>query len=435
MSGIGSGKSSKGGGAKSRSKGGKGDALHKKVSIQTSKDHLTTLRLALRDELGHDRDIISGFGAFTKYDRNDLALDIHFRTGSTITDEELEWAYELVSSNLGPLGHKWKPQALMDDLCDPSSRYALVTERASAAPAEKKPASKGKGKKKSSVPPIGKPVAFAHFRFTVQGETREAMEGEPVLMLRDLHVESDYQRKGLGKHLCQLLELSARKHAMRAMMMIVPSGSAGVFGRAFVDQKLKGFTCVDDDWKPVDKNLSSYSKSLVKAPVLAVKKPEAVSAASPDSILAGPERVEKENKEPEASVAKLETAFESATIAPAAEKRRSPRLPRSSPGSRPPFPWRRPRRHRSPSRRSAPPRPRKSPTRMRTRMRRMASGRRLMTTRKPPMTPPMRRLTTSWLSWWSCSRRRTAGNPRRRRCSSGCRPSRRLPRMVDSRSD
>ena len=327
MSGIGSGKSSKGGGAKSRSKGGKGDALHKKVSIQTSKEHLTTLRLALRDELGHDRDIISGFGAFTKYDRNDLALDIHFRTGSTITDEELEWAYELVSSNLGPLGHKWKPQALMDDLCDPSSRYALVTERASAAPAEKKPASKGKGKKKSSAPPIGKPVAFAHFRFTVQGETREAMEGEPVLMLRDLHVESDYQRKGLGKHLCQLLELSARKHAMRAMMMIVPSGSAGVPGRAFVDQKLKGFTCVDDEWAPVDVNLSSYSKSLVKAPVLAVKKPKAVSAASPDSILAGPERVEKENKEPEASVAKLETAFESATIAPAAEKKEEPAAP------------------------------------------------------------------------------------------------------------
>ena len=148
MSACGSGKSSKGGGSKSRSKGGKGDALHKKVSLQTSKEHLTTLRQALRDELGHDRDVVSGFGAFTKYDRNDLALDIHFRTGSTITDDELEWAYELVSSNLSPLGHKWKPQALMDDLCDPSSRYALVTERtASAAAAEKKPASKGKGKK------------------------------------------------------------------------------------------------------------------------------------------------------------------------------------------------------------------------------------------------------------------------------------------------
>ena len=326
MSGIGSGKSSKGGGAKSRSKGGKGDALHKKVSIQTSKEHLTTLRLALRDELGHDRDIISGFGAFTKYDRNDLALDIHFRTGSTITDDELDWAYELVSSNLSPLGHKWKPQALMDDLCDPSSRYALVTERtASAAAAEKKPASKSKGKKKASAHPLGKPVAFAHFRFTVQGETREAMEGEPVLMLRDLHVEANYQRKGLGRHLCQLLELSARKNSMRAMMLLVPSGSAGVPGRAFVDQKLKGFACVDDEWAPVDVNLSAYGKSLVAQ--VPAKKPETMPASSPDSILAGPERVEKENVEPEASVAKLETAFESATIAPVAEKEPEPAAP------------------------------------------------------------------------------------------------------------
>ena len=328
MSACGSGKSSKGGGSKSRSKGGKGDALHKKVSLQTSKEHLTTLRQALRDELGHDRDVISGFGAFTKYDRNDLALDIHFRTGSTITDDELEWAYELVSSNLGPLGHKWKAQALMDDLCDPSSRYALVTERtASAAAAEKKPASKSKGKKKAPAPPLGKPVAFAHFRFTVQGETREAMEGEPVLMLRDLHVEADYQRKGLGRHLCQLLELSARKNSMRAMMLLVPSGSrAGVPGRAFVDRKLKGFACVDDEFAPVDVNLSAYSKSLV-AQVGPAKKPETAPAASPDSILAGPERVEKTNVEPEASVAKLETAFESATIAPVAEKEPEPAAP------------------------------------------------------------------------------------------------------------
>ena len=214
----------------------------------------------------------------------------------------------------------------MDDLCDPSSRYALVTERtASAAAAEKKPASKSKGKKKASAHPLGKPVAFAHFRFTVQGETREAMEGEPVLMLRDLHVEADYQRKGLGRHLCQLLELSARKNSMRAMMLLVPSGSAGVPGRAFVDQKLKGFACVDDEWAPVDVNLSAYGKSLVAQ--VPAKKPETMPASSPDSILAGPERVEKENVEPEASVAKLETAFESATIAPVAEKEPEPAAP------------------------------------------------------------------------------------------------------------
>jgi len=40
------------------------------------------------------------------------------------------------------------------------------------------------------------------------------MSGEPVLILRDLHVAPSHQRKGLGRHLCQLLELVARKNAM-----------------------------------------------------------------------------------------------------------------------------------------------------------------------------------------------------------------------------
>ena len=70
---------------------------------------------------------------------------------------------------------------------------------------------------------------------------------------------------------------------------------------------------------------SAYGKSLVAQ--VPAKKPETVPAASPDSILAGPERVEKENVEPEASVAKLQTAFESATIAPAAEKEPEPAAP------------------------------------------------------------------------------------------------------------
>ena len=90
--------------------------------------------------------------------------------------------------------------------------------------------------------------------------------------------------------------------------------------------KAQGFTCVDDEFAPVGVSLSACGKSLV-AQVGPAKKPETAPAASPDSILAGPERVEKENVEPEASVAKLETAFESATIAPAAEKEPEPAAP------------------------------------------------------------------------------------------------------------
>ena len=53
-------------------------------------------------------------------------------------------------------------------------------------------------------------------------------------------MEADYQRKGLGRHLCQLLELSARKNSMRAMMLLVPSGLAGVPGRSFVTRSSRG---------------------------------------------------------------------------------------------------------------------------------------------------------------------------------------------------
>ena len=94
MSACGSGKSSKGGGSKSKGKSAGGDVIVRTQALKTDTDHLATLRSALRDELGDDRDVLAGFAAFTKYDREGLALDVHFRTGSTITDEELDWAEE-----------------------------------------------------------------------------------------------------------------------------------------------------------------------------------------------------------------------------------------------------------------------------------------------------------------------------------------------------
>jgi hypothetical protein len=217
-----------------------------KVALQTSNvnEHLPILRSALRDELGNDRDVLQAFGAFTKFDRNGLSLDVGFRTGTTITDGELEWAHKLVTSNLTPLGHYINAQGLMDDLCDPSSRFYLVSER--------------DGSKT--------PVAFAHFRFTVEGDVKDAMAGEPVVLLRDLHVEPTRTRKGLGKHLCQLLELTARKNSMRGMMVLAPTGQAGEAGRSFLTGKLKGFECVDETWKPAAQSLSSFAKSLIKKP-------------------------------------------------------------------------------------------------------------------------------------------------------------------------
>jgi len=58
-------------------------------------------------------------------------------------------------------------------------------------------------------------VAFAHFRFSVQGDVLDVMAGQPSLFLWDIHVDEDMQRKGLGKHLLTLLELIARREKMQ----------------------------------------------------------------------------------------------------------------------------------------------------------------------------------------------------------------------------
>ena len=86
MSACGSGKSSKGGGSKSKGKSAGGDVIVRTQALKTDTDHLATLRSALRDELGDDRDVLAGFAAFTKYDREGLALDVHFRTGSSTVE-------------------------------------------------------------------------------------------------------------------------------------------------------------------------------------------------------------------------------------------------------------------------------------------------------------------------------------------------------------
>ena len=245
--------------------------------IKTCQEHLATLRAALRDELGQDRDVLAPFKPFAKYERNGLQLGIEFRSGESISDAELEWAYELAATNLGELNQRFSPQEKMDDLCDPSSRYAFVVDAANKR----------------------KPVAFAHFRFTVEGEVEEQMAGLPVLLLRDLHIDSSIQRRGLGKHLFQLLELVARKHAMSSLSVLIPAGDAGAPIRGLLKGKLKGFTSDDVEWTPRDSSLALLSKSFAAKPAVqsaaavnmkgAMDSPSALVAnPSPDSVLCGP---------------------------------------------------------------------------------------------------------------------------------------------------
>ena len=91
----------------------------------------------------------------------------------------------------------------------------------------------------------GQLVAFAHFHFTLQGELIEQMAGEPTLLVDDLYVAPAAQRKGVGRHMMQLLELIGRKQNMSHLMVALPHDLPSA---PFFTAKLKGLV-PNDAWR------------------------------------------------------------------------------------------------------------------------------------------------------------------------------------------
>ena len=86
----------------------------------------------------------------------------------------------------------WDDEDKHEELKEPAARFIIVREKPTVAWEQ------------------GTPVAFVHFRFTLQGECFNQMKGEPALFIYDIQVEEAFQRKGLGKHLMQVCEVGWR---------------------------------------------------------------------------------------------------------------------------------------------------------------------------------------------------------------------------------
>ena len=52
----------------------------------------------------------------------------------------------------------------------------------------------------------------------------DVMKGDPSLIVWDIHIEEDAQRKGLGKHLMMILDLVARRAKMAYISVPVQVG-------------------------------------------------------------------------------------------------------------------------------------------------------------------------------------------------------------------
>ena len=96
----------------------------------------------------------------------------------------------------------------------------------------------------------------------------DQMRGDTVLMVHDLHVVDECQRKGLGRHLMTLMEMVARKTNMSRVSTMCMMGDADT--RAFLSKLKKGQFVPDESMVDVcgfDPDLEGFEViSLALAP-------------------------------------------------------------------------------------------------------------------------------------------------------------------------
>jgi GNAT superfamily N-acetyltransferase len=133
-------------------------------------------------------------------------------------------------------------------------------------------------------------IAVCHFRLTLAGELQNEMQGDPVLLVADMFVAPEAQRKGLGSHMLNLCQLIARGNSLTGVMVGMYTALARS-AEPWLLKKQRGFE-LDVTWTPdADSGITAYFKPAVVAKAAASPASPAAAAicapaaSSPDSVL------------------------------------------------------------------------------------------------------------------------------------------------------
>ena len=228
-------------GGKTRTGGGGGKlVVKKKKDMESPKEHILTLRSALFTESGRDKDVLADFPPFKAYARNGLNVELEFAT--RLPRRLMEWAVDLTERNLRPAydsaGVAFDPSDLKEEFREQSNRFLVVREK----PAKKEGGEEGNEEEEEDGKP-GAPVGYVHFRFSMDGELRGEMTGKPALWVFSIQLEDKVKRKGLGRHVMNVIELMARKNNMQSVYVVCMAEDNVT--EAFVTSKLRGF---EEEW-------------------------------------------------------------------------------------------------------------------------------------------------------------------------------------------
>ena len=257
---------SKGGASKGGSSSEKlSEKKMRKMETRNLEEKLIVLRGALFEADGKDKDVCAALGPFMKYDRNGLDVKISF--APRLKDDVKKWAFKAVKDTMedkyDAAGYGWDDADKLKELEEDGGRFLVLKE-------------------------AGALVGVVHFRFTVQGDVVDKMLGDTVLMVHDLQIAPSHRRKGLGKHVVQLLEMAARKQKIARLSMQVMLGDdetrafvASLKGGKFAaDESLEALVGFDADLEGFDVMTLPLAPPVKKVVAVAEEEEEAVDEAA-----------------------------------------------------------------------------------------------------------------------------------------------------------
>ena len=265
---------SKQSGGKSKSGGGS-DTITKMKEMETARiqDVIVTLRKAIYDDNGKDRDLTEKMSHFKTFKKNGIDLELSFST--KLSPQDAKYCFGQVKENMEELydnsGYGWDDDDKRRELSEDGARFLLIREW---------PEEEGQE--------LGNLIGFAHFRVTVTGDFMDEMTGESCLCLWDIHIEEEFQRKGLGKHIVMMLEVMARSfHIDYVVMPVMLDDDESETWM----QKLKGYSVARELMSGIGldsemEGFSIYAKSIqpVKprvAPLADISNKAAIADAAP----------------------------------------------------------------------------------------------------------------------------------------------------------
>eukprot|EP01128_Nolandella_sp_AFSM9_P012319 TRINITY_DN9159_c0_g1_i1.p1 TRINITY_DN9159_c0_g1~~TRINITY_DN9159_c0_g1_i1.p1 ORF type:complete len:224 (-),score=60.10 TRINITY_DN9159_c0_g1_i1:141-812(-) len=141
---------------------------------------------------------------FTTYKKNGLDLTLKYFTAKDLyaNDELFEWAFRLTKVNMEDLYNNawgWNDKHKVDEMKEDQALYIIAFDNSTT-----------------------KPVGFFHFRFQQDDE-----KDTEICYLYEIQVEAELQGKGLGAFFMVILQIIAKKNAMKFVLLTVFKGNTG----------------------------------------------------------------------------------------------------------------------------------------------------------------------------------------------------------------